>query len=160
MPGCNAIKLRRILLLGLSMLWLAPAAGEGRVPLPVLPEANSRVSEAQGCVEPTEVMRRYHMTLILHQRDKTMHQGIRTKDHSLAECVACHVSRDEAGNPIPINAPGQFCQSCHAFAAVSIDCFQCHATVPRAEPDILAGGAGHGDAAAEGELASEEKRDE
>jgi hypothetical protein len=33
---------------------------------------------------------------------------------------------------VSINAAGQFCQSCHATAAVSIDCFQCHATRPEA----------------------------
>lgn len=31
---------------------------------------------------------------------------------------------------MPVNSPGQFCASCHRFAAVSLDCFQCHATTP------------------------------
>ena len=33
---------------------------------------------------------------------------------------------------IPVNAPGQFCESCHTYAAVKMDCFECHATVPDA----------------------------
>ncbi len=107
------------------------AARDSRVPLPSHPEANARFSATQQCVEPIDVMRRDHMEFILHQRDETMHLGIRTTRHSLAECVACHVSKDHTGKPVPVNARGQFCESCHEYAAVEIDCFQCHATVPR-----------------------------
>ena len=35
------------------------------------------------------------------------------------------------GEAIPVNAEGQFCQTCHVKTAVNIDCFTCHATVPR-----------------------------
>ena len=35
------------------------------------------------------------------------------------------------GEPIPINSEGQFCQTCHVETAVNIDCFSCHASVPR-----------------------------
>jgi len=38
------------------------------------------------CVEDTDFMRRNHMELILHQRDETMHRGVRPKKHSLKEC--------------------------------------------------------------------------
>jgi hypothetical protein len=130
------------LIAGLGLL-AALAAGslsatEGRVPLPSHPEAKERFSPTQPCVEPIEVMRRNHMKFILHQRDETMHLGVRSKRFSLADCVACHVSKDEAGRYIPINAPGQFCESCHEYAAVEVDCFQCHATVPRqAKFDVL-----------------------
>jgi hypothetical protein len=96
--------------------------------LPVIPEAQSRVSEAQGCVEPVEVMRRNHMEYILHQRDETMHRGIRTRQYSLVECINCHVS-DASDAPRYGNAE-HFCSSCHTYAAVSIDCFQCHADRP------------------------------
>jgi [DsrC]-trisulfide reductase subunit J len=130
------------LIVGLGMLAVlaaAPLPAEaGRVPLPSHPEALKKFSATQDCVEPTDVMRRNHMKLILHQRDETMHLGIRTKRHSLAECVACHVSRDKAGKYLPVNGPGEFCESCHEYAAVEIDCFQCHATVPRqAKFDVL-----------------------
>jgi len=36
------------------------------------------------------VHRRNHMELIRHQRDLTVHEGIRTTRHSLANCVNCH----------------------------------------------------------------------
>lgn len=101
-----------------------------RVSVPVLPEARSRVSDTQGCVEPTVVMRRDHMKFLMHQRDRTVHEGIRTKRHSLVECIDCHASTDESGKPVPIDAAGQFCQSCHAFAGVKMDCFECHAATP------------------------------
>jgi hypothetical protein len=29
-----------------------------------------------------------------------------------------------------VTAQGQFCQGCHAYTAVKIDCFSCHASVP------------------------------
>ena len=91
---------------------------------------NSRAAELDHCVEPTEFMRRNHMELLLHQRDDTVHQGIRTKKHSLIECIACHAAKDSNGQFVSINAEGQFCQDCHTTAAVSMDCFQCHATKP------------------------------
>jgi hypothetical protein len=96
--------------------------------LPVIPEAQSRVSEAQGCVEPVEVMRRNHMEYILHQRDETMHRGIRTRQYSLVECINCHVS--DASDAARYGNAEHFCSSCHTYAAVSIDCFQCHADRP------------------------------
>ena len=92
--------------------------------------ANSKAAGLTQCVEPTGYMRRYHMELLFHQRDKTMHQGFRTKKNSLVECIECHAEKDTEDTFIPINAQGQFCQSCHAIAAVKIDCFQCHATKP------------------------------
>ena len=82
------------------------------------------------CVEPTDYMRRYHMDVLMHQRDKTVINGIRTKKHSLIGCINCHTAQDEQGQHIPINAEGQFCESCHTYAAVQVDCFQCHRTTP------------------------------
>ncbi len=75
-------------------------------------------------------MRRDHMRLLIHQRDETVIQGIRDEPFSLAECVECHVQVADNGDALRIDAEGQFCQSCHAYAAVKIDCFGCHAAVP------------------------------
>jgi len=49
----------------------------------------SDVAKPKGekCVAPTDEMRASHFEKILHQRDKTMHQGIRTKTNSLKECI-------------------------------------------------------------------------
>jgi hypothetical protein len=98
-------------------------AAAGRVPRPVLVQA-----QGDKCVEPVDFMRRNHMQVLLHHRDRTVHEGIRTPQHSLKGCVECH-----AGPQSGTVAGGKddFCQSCHAYAAVSIDCFECHATQPR-----------------------------
>ena len=87
-------------------------------------------ADGMQCVEPTDIMRKQHMEFLLHQRDLTLRQGIRTEQHSLNQCVECHVQKNSQNEFIPINAPEQFCASCHAFASVSIDCFDCHATTP------------------------------
>ena len=89
--------------------------------------------QGEHCVEPLEIMRTDHMNLLFHQRDKTMYDGVRDSKHSLIGCLSCHTQKDDAGDYIPINAEGQFCQICHDYAAVKIDCFECHATTPGAQ---------------------------
>ena len=91
----------------------------------------SKADSQEACVEPTDIMRKEHNLFLLHQRDETVVDGIRTKNHSLANCVDCHVSYDEKGKAIPINAEGQFCQECHMKTATNITCFSCHAAEPR-----------------------------
>lgn len=92
--------------------------------------AGSEAASLSSCVKPTDIMRREHAYFLIRKRDKTMYQGIRTKEHSLVECIACHVSKNERGSFTPINAEGQFCQSCHQEVAQKIDCFSCHRTTP------------------------------
>ncbi len=97
---------------------------------------NSRAAtEAQSCVRETPWMRRNHMDLIKHDRDLTVHQGIRTLDGSIKECVACHANKDAQGAYIPVVEDEQFCADCHEEAGVTLDCFSCHKTVPEAKPD-------------------------
>lgn len=91
----------------------------------------SKADSMTQCVEPTVVMQKEHFVFLYHQRDKTVIDGIRTKQHSFANCIDCHVNYDEKGKAIPINSEGQFCQTCHVQTAVKIDCFTCHATIPR-----------------------------
>ena len=67
-------------------------------------------------------MRRNHMEYLLHQRDRTMHEGFRDPRFSLKQCVECHAGR-ESGSVLGKEG---FCASCHAYAAVKIDCFECH----------------------------------
>lgn len=88
--------------------------------------------EGGSCVKETSWMRRNHMDLIKHDRDITVHQGVRTLDGSLAECVACHANQNEQGKYVAVNGPDQFCAGCHEYTAVTMDCFTCHATVPQA----------------------------
>jgi len=94
------------------------AAGKkGRVPMPV-----HTFAKGEKCVEPTEEMRRNHMEKILHQRDETVHRGIRTTKYSLKNCIDCHA--DPKTNSV-LGKDG-FCESCHRYASVTIDCFSCH----------------------------------
>lgn len=117
-----------ILLLGGLLLGLVLPVQAGDSLFPEIPEAQARFSDTQGCVEPVEDMRKNHMDYIMHQRDETMYQGIRTTQHSLTECINCHVS--DAPDAPRVSSEEHFCSSCHTYAAVSIDCFQCHADRP------------------------------
>ena len=103
----------------------AVAGSDTPVRLPELPPARG-----EQCVEPVPVIRRDHMKFLLHQRDDTVHLGERGARHSLVGCIDCHAAKDTAGRWMPINAKGQFCEACHAFAAVRMDCFECHAAKP------------------------------
>jgi len=84
-------------------------------------------AKSEQCVEPTPEMRKNHMEYILHQRDRTMHKGIRTTQYSLKECINCHVPENVN---VHYGDDKHFCSSCHNYAAVNIDCFQCHADTP------------------------------
>lgn len=103
---------------------LSPAPAGDRL-LPEIPAA-----KGDRCVEPTDVMRRRHMQFLLDQRDLTVHEGIRTERHRLVNCIGCHVQpRPGGGYPRHTDAD-HFCESCHRFSSVSMDCFQCHADRP------------------------------
>jgi hypothetical protein len=93
-------------------------------------EGTARADQLDACVQPTDFMRRSHFELIKHQRDITVHQGIRKTDNSLAGCVDCHVRRDAEGKHVAVDAPGEFCAACHQYTATTLDCFTCHATKP------------------------------
>jgi len=113
--------LRLLAAVALAGLASFAAAEPGRTPKPLI-----AIEKPGQCVEPTDVMRRDHMKLLQHQRDKTMREGIRSKPHSLNECIACHASRKTGS---VIGAEG-FCQSCHDYAAVKLDCWDCHQPKP------------------------------
>ena len=90
---------------------------------PILP--NIDIGKGGQCVEPDHaLMRKTHMNLLKHQRDETMRKGIRGQKYSLAECVECHASTKT--NSV-LGSNEAFCQGCHAYAAVKLDCFECHA---------------------------------
>lgn len=111
-----------------------------------IPEPSAHFSATQECVEPEDEMKRNHMEYILHQRDKTMHEGVRTRQHSLEECINCHATKDDSGAYIRVEDKRHFCAACHTYAAVKIDCFQCHSDVPvRASnlPKLQSSNTGH-----------------
>jgi hypothetical protein len=94
--------------------------GEGassRVPLPVI-----KTEKGESCVAPTAEMRRNHMKFLLHQRDETVRSGLRKSRFSLKNCVDCHADRHTGS----VLGKDGFCSSCHSYASVSIDCFECH----------------------------------
>jgi hypothetical protein len=89
----------------------------GRVALPVV-----KIEQGEACVAPLEEMRRNHMKMLFHQRDRTVREGVRTTRFSLNNCVDCHASRKTGS----VLGEEGFCSSCHAYASVKIDCFECH----------------------------------
>lgn len=125
-------KMKSLLALGavaLTTAALAWAGAEaqpkaGGAPMPVITKA----AKGEHCVEDTAYMRRNHMKLLLVHRDRTVLQGIRTPKHSLKGCIDCHAS--EATGSVA-SAKEDFCVSCHSYAAVKIDCFDCHSTKPQ-----------------------------
>jgi hypothetical protein len=77
------------------------------------------------CVAPVEDMRKNHMQMLFHQRDRTLRQGVREPRFSLKGCVECHAGR-ESGSVLGTDG---FCSSCHGYASVKIDCFECHSAL-------------------------------
>jgi hypothetical protein len=86
-----------------------------------------KIERGETCVAPAAEMRRDHMKMLVHQRDRTMRQGLREPRFSLKGCVDCHASR-ETGSVLGKDG---FCSSCHAYAAVRVDCFECHSPHPQ-----------------------------
>ena len=126
----------------------ALAADSPRTPVPKPPKA----AKGTECVEPVADMRRNHMLYLDHERDATVHQGIRGRKHSLRGCVECHAVPDPAvaggssrtSETSPSAAGGArtvapFCTECHRYVAVKIDCFDCHAVTPEARTALPAG---------------------
>lgn len=77
------------------------------------------------CVMDAAFMRRNHMQLLLHQRDRTVREGVRGSDVSLPKCIACHAN---ARTQSVVGNDANFCQGCHGYVAVKLDCFECHAS--------------------------------
>ena len=122
------------LLIGLAAAPAADADGSATDGSARYVKPGSRAAGLAQCVEPTGYMRRHHMDLIQHQRDATVHGGIRGTRHSLSGCIDCHVSAGPDGRVVAVNAEHQFCNACHQFAAVKVNCFDCHASVPKGAP--------------------------
>ncbi len=127
--GSRLLDALRFSVLGLVLLagaWLDAAAG-ARIAIP-----EPAPGRGEACVEPTDLMRREHMNFIEHQRDATVHRGIRTSRHSFKGCIDCHAVRKDDGQLARHDDPQHFCADCHRYTAVRIDCFDCHADRPTA----------------------------
>ncbi len=101
-----------------ALLVAIPAAAGERTPKPAIEAARGGQ-----CVAPADEMRRNHMKLLIHQRGETVRLGIRDSRTSLNGCIECHASR--ASHSVAARQE-DFCVSCHSYAAVKIDCFECH----------------------------------
>ncbi len=108
------------LLFALAAVSPAPtlAGDDGRTAKPVI-----EIATPGKCIAPAEEMRRNHPDMLKHQRDRTARLGIRGEPASLNACIECHASK-KTGSVLGSNE--NFCQGCHAYAAVTLDCFECH----------------------------------
>ncbi len=120
MPRLASV-LAALALLAAGSAFTADTAKRGLAP------AVEPATKGERCVEDAATMRRNHMRFLEHQRDDTVHGGIRGARHSLKGCVDCHASKATGSVAA---ATTDFCVACHRFAAVKVDCFGCHATRP------------------------------
>jgi hypothetical protein len=114
-----------ILAVGLLLAAMGGISEAADVPLP-----KTTVAKGVQCVEEPAFMRKNHMDILKHQRDETLRQGVRGGKHSLKDCVNCHVVKGRDDKPVGIESKDHFCASCHGYAAVKVDCFECHASTP------------------------------
>ncbi|MBS1189512.1 MAG: dsrJ [Rhodocyclaceae bacterium] len=124
----------RTLLLAAGLAGLAGfASADSRVPKPTI-----QADPANGtCVAPAAEMRRNHMDMLKHQRDKTLREGERGAKVSLNGCISCHAGKQSGS---VVGSRQEFCESCHAYAAVKLDCFECHQPKAGAQVAKTAGG--------------------
>lgn len=106
----------------LALLSPVLAFASDRVPKPVID-----IDKPGRCVQDPATMRREHPDMLKHQGDLTVREGIRTRQYSLKECVECHASTKTGS----VLGKQGFCQSCHDYAGVKLDCFGCHASKPK-----------------------------
>jgi hypothetical protein len=103
-------------------VWLGAARGKKSEALPK--------ATGESCIEPASEMRKNHPALLASWRERAVRQGDRVQDKSdgrsvriglSGTCLGCHGQATE------------FCEKCHAQAAITLDCWQCHAgTAPGA----------------------------
>jgi hypothetical protein len=103
------MKLLRIFTVGLlSVLLTVPLSAIAGAPKPTI-----KIENPGQCIAPAAEMRRNHMDMLKHQRDRTLRQGIRGEKASLNECVNCHASKTTGS----VLGKDGFCQECHSYAA-------------------------------------------
>lgn len=110
----NTMKVLMLVLL----FFMASAAAAENYGMPKLD-----IGKGGQCVEEPQWMRKNHTKVLFQQRDETVHQGIRDGKYSLKKCIECHASTKDDS---VLGRADSFCEGCHRFAAVKIDCFECH----------------------------------
>ena len=116
------------LVLAAAFFFFALAGSTARAESDLVPHPAK--GRGEHCVADTSYMRRFHMLMLKHERDETVHEGIRGGKFSLKECIGCHAVKGADGQPVSYENPQHFCRTCHDYAAVSVDCFECHASRP------------------------------
>ncbi len=112
-----------------AVLSAASAGGAGGKPVADTLQPPIQAARSGPCIADPATMRRDHPDMLKHQRDKTVHQGVRDPRTSLQACIGCHASAETGSVAV---AKTDFCVSCHSYAAVKVDCFECHASKPQA----------------------------
>ena len=123
----------RILAALLLALTLGLSAAVALAQPPAVPKA-----KGEPCLDSAASMRRNHMSMLMHRRDVTMHQGVRATTNGLKACLDCHAVSDSAGQPVGVENDKHFCRVCHDYAAVKVDCFECHTSKPEAKKAVAA----------------------
>ena len=96
-------KIGKLLMVLLLLSAGSASAADWKVPFPSVPKG-----DGEACVRDTAFMRTNHMELLLHQRDETVHQGVRPKQTALTECLTCHAVKDKAAKPVTYKDPKHF----------------------------------------------------
>lgn len=120
--------MKRLIIATLVLFGLSVGMTQAGSVYPEIPKATGEEHP-----EGNEYMRINHMDLLRHDRDLTMREGVRDTNNSLAECVTCHAVNGPDAKPVTVKSEEHFCRVCHDYAAVKIDCFQCHNSV---SPDL------------------------
>lgn len=117
--------MKRLIIATLVLFGLTAGLSSAGSVYPEIPKATGEEHP-----EGNEYMRVNHMDLLRHDRDLTMREGVRDTNNSLAGCIDCHAVNGPDAKPVTIKSEEHFCRTCHDYAAVKIDCFQCHNSVP------------------------------
>jgi hypothetical protein len=98
-----------------------------------MPEPTIAQAKGGHCVRDDAYIMRHHPDMLRHQRDNTLRLGIRAGDFNLMRCMECH--SNNAADPAELKTD---CDNCHAYAAVHLDCWDCHAKRPDKHADKVA----------------------
>ncbi len=107
---------------------MAPVV-QSAIPVPQVPKAHGKQ-----CVAEPAFMRRNHMELLFHRRDEVMQRGSRQASHRFDRCLTCHAVLDVNQQPVTHESDKHFCNVCHQYVTIKIDCFDCHNSTPSRLP--------------------------
>jgi hypothetical protein len=63
------------------------------------------------------------MEMLKHQRDRTLRARASAASRPRSTPASCHASKKTGS---VLGSKENFCQSCHSYAAVKLDCWDCH----------------------------------